>query len=309
MRILVIPKKASFNAITESLYVNDVIRNRFLFNLAARLLGKTTILKAGKYGFRNSMSNLDILDDLEKGTSRQVVSVVIPEGWRLKMIAERLNEQLGINEERFLKLCIDKSFINQFNLNLVSLEGYLMPDTYQYFFQPDEEEIITELLSSFLKYYEDSLKTSVKKSGMTLHQVLTLASIVEAETSIPNERSRIAGVYFNRLKKRMRLEADPTVQYLLEGKPRRLHYGDYRRPTPYNTYVIYGLPPGPINSPSKKSIWSVLQPEKHNFYYFVADGKGGHRFSSTLEEHKRAVQLYRKERRENQRQLRGQTNQ
>ena len=139
---------------------------------------------------------------------------------------------------------------------------------------------------------------------MTMHQVLTLASIVEGESGIDEERPMIAGVYWNRLKNRMRLEADPTIQYVLPDGPRRLFHRDLRLGSPYNTYRNYGLPPGPINNPGKKAILATLYPEKHQYLYFVATGVGGHRFSRTYAEHQKAARAYRRARREEEKRMR-----
>jgi UPF0755 protein len=147
-------------------------------------------------------------------------------------------------------------------------------------------------------FYVDSLQKRQEEVKLTLPQVLTLASIVEGEAHLDRERPIIAGVYLNRLKKRMRLEADPTVQYVIPDGPRRLLFSDLRYDSPYNTYLYYGLPPGPINSPGRKSILAVLYPEKHSFLYFVADGTGGHVFTKNYLEHQKAVKAYRQYRRE-----------
>jgi UPF0755 protein len=133
---------------------------------------------------------------------------------------------------------------------------------------------------------------------MSLKEVVTLASIVEGESGVDAERPTIAGVYLNRLRKNMKLEADPTIQYVLPGGPRRLLYTDLRIDSPYNTYLYRGLPPGPVNNPGKQSILGVLYPEKHQYLYFVATGVGGHRFSKTFSEHQKAIRVYRKVRRE-----------
>lgn len=154
------------------------------------------------------------------------------------------------------------------------------------------------MVKGFKDFYVDSLKTRQEALKLTLNEVLTLASIVEGEAMLDEERAVIAGVYLNRLKKRMRLEADPTVQYAIPDGPRRLTYSDLRFNSPYNTYVHYGLPPGPINSPGRKSILAALYPQFHSFLYFVANGSGGHIFSRTYSEHQKAVQSYRKMRRE-----------
>jgi len=138
------------------------------------------------------------------------------------------------------------------------------------------------------------LQQQAKKMKMTIGQVLTMASIVEGETVLDRERPIIAGLYYNRLHRGMKLEADPTIQYIIPDGPRRLFYNDLRIDSPYNTYKKYGLPPGPINNPGRKSILAALYPARHNYLYFVADGLGGHRFARTYEEHLRNVRAYRR---------------
>jgi UPF0755 protein len=138
------------------------------------------------------------------------------------------------------------------------------------------------------------LKIRAKELGFTTHQVITLASIVEGEAMYEDEKPRIAGVYLNRLKRNMPLEADPTIQYIIPDGPRRLYYKDLTIQSPYNTYLNKGLPPGPVNNPGKSSILAVLYPEKHKFLYFVSDGRGRHVFSKTYVEHLTAVRRYRK---------------
>jgi UPF0755 protein len=151
-------------------------------------------------------------------------------------------------------------------------------------------------VSAFLAFYGDSLQTKTQAIGWSMHRVVTMASIVEGEAVLDEERPIVAGVYLNRLRLRMRLEADPTIQYVIPGGPRRLLYSDLRVESPYNTYRHYGLPPGPVNNPGRASILAVLNPVRHNYIFFVANGRGGHWFSSTYAEHLRNVRRYRRER-------------
>ncbi|HOV98904.1 MAG TPA: endolytic transglycosylase MltG [Bacteroidota bacterium] len=298
--VVTISKGMSFHAVADSLDAKGIVRSKWAFMLAGRFLGSTKSIKVGKYIFLSGMSNEQILRDICKGKSRLVISVTIPEGWRLEQIAHRYERELGISTDRFLQLCYDSTFIVSNGVNAPSLEGYLMPDTYSFYWQPDEEEVIKRMLDGLFSFYSDSLIERQKQLKVSLHEVLTLASIVEAESISDEERPRIAGVYWNRLKKKMRLEADPTVQYAI-GKERRLLYRDLDVNSPYNTYRRIGLPPGPINNPGRASILATLYPEKHSYIYFVSNGAGGHRFASSYSEHQRNVALYRKFRREQRR--------
>jgi UPF0755 protein len=197
-------------------------------------------------------------------------------------------------------LCVDRKFLSSLGIEAHSLEGYLLPDTYLFSWQTDETEILRTFVNAFRNFYVDSLKARQAQLGLTVHEVLTLASIVEGETSLDGERATIAGVYWNRLRRRMPLQADPTIQYLLPDGPRRLRYDDLKINSPYNTYRKVGLPPGPINNPGRQSILAVLYPQTHQYFYFVADGTGGHRFSRHYSEHLRAVKHWRKIRQEQQ---------
>lgn len=297
-RTVVIPRGASFKAVLDSLEFSGVLRLRWTLNLAGRVLGLTKTMKVGKYIFPRGLSNIEILNDLAEGKSRILVTLPVPEGWRMERIALQCGKILGIDTQRFISLCDNSTFRRELGIEASSIEGYLMPDTYKFLWQVSEEEIIERMVGDFKKFFADSLKRRQEELRFSLNEVLALASVVEAEAVLDRERPTIAGVYLNRLKKRMRLEADPTVQYAIPDGRRRLTYSDLSYNSPYNTYLNYGLPPGPINSPGRKSILAVLYPEKHSFLYFVADGSGGHVFSRTYAEHQKAVNAYRRMRRE-----------
>lgn len=297
-RVVAIARGASFKTVSDSLESSGAVRSRWTLNLAGRILGLTKEMKVGKYHFSSGLSNIEILHDLKEGKSRYRIPVAIPEGWRIRFIARRFGKDLGIDETRFVSLCTNESYIKGLGIEAPTLEGYLMPDTYSFFWQTDEEEIIARLVKEFKKFYVDSLRARREQLKMSMKDVLTLASIVEGESRKDDERPTIAGVYLNRIKKNMRLEADPTIQYVIPGGPRRLLYADLKFDSPYNTYVHYGLPPGPINNPGRQSILAVLYPEKHHYLYFVANGNGGHKFSKSYSEHQRAVRNYRRMRKE-----------
>jgi UPF0755 protein len=299
---VVVPRGASFRSVTDSLEVSGTLRVRWTFNLAGRIMGLTRDMKVGKYRFPAGLSNLEILQDLSEGTSRVPIAVTIPEGWRIERIAIRYSQHLGIDTETFINLCRSERYVRSLGIDAESLEGYLMPDTYRFFWQTEEREIIERMLNEFKSFFVDSLKSRQKGMNMSLNQVLTLASIVEGETSLDRERTTVAGVYHNRLKRRMRLEADPTIQYIVPDGPRRLLYSDLKIDSPFNTYRNYGLPPAPIGSPGRLSILATLYPERHSYLFFVADGTGGHKFSRNYAEHQRAVREWRRARRELQQQ-------
>jgi UPF0755 protein len=299
-KVVRIYRGSSFQAVMDSLASAGVITNRTSFELAGRVLGLTDKIRFGQYRFRSGMSNLAIYRDLTEGLSNEPIAVRIVEGMRFQHIAGRLRRELGVDSSLIATLCVDREFIRSLGIPASSLEGYLLPDTYRFSWQTDEVDLLRTLVKAFQDFYVDSLKVRQERLGLTLHEVLTLASIVEGETSLDAERATIAGVYFNRLRARMPLQADPTIQYIIPDGPRRLSYSDLKINSPYNTYRYSGLPPGPINNPGRQSILAVLYPERHQYFYFVADGSGGHKFSRNYSEHLRAVRNWRKIRQDQQ---------
>lgn len=287
-RFITISKGQTFRSVVDSLESTGIIRSRLLFEAAGRLLGSTTIIQIGKYRFKSGMSNKEILNDIQYGLTTEAILVTIPEGWKASRIAEYLARKLGIDSVRFMNFAADTAFARSLGVESVTLEGYLAPETYQFYWQSDEAEIIKALVGEFWNIFDDTLRTATAKRGMTVNEIVTLASIIEMETSIDAERPIIAGVYYNRLKRRMRLQADPTIQYLLQEQPRLLRFNDLYIVSAYNTYRNYGLPPGPINNPGRVSILAALYPKKHSYLYFVANGQGGHEFTKTFDAHLRA---------------------
>ncbi len=295
--VVYVPRGASFRSALDSLESKGALRSRWAIRIAGRMLGYDERVYVGKYRFREGASNSDILEGLHFGTARETEKLAIPEGWRYVYVAARTARVLGVDSSTVAGLCRDTAFIRSLGIDAPTLEGYLMPDTYEFHWQTPEREIVSRLAESFLAFYVDSLDERRRQLRMSLNQVLTLASIVEGESNLDEERARIAGVYWNRLRKGMRLEADPTVQYIIEDGPRRLTYQDLRINSPYNTYRRTGLPPGPINNPGRASIIAALYPERHQYHFFVATGTGGHNFSRTYAEHLRNVRDYRRVRR------------
>lgn len=300
-RIVTISRGTSFSAVIDSLDAQGMIHSKIAMKVAGRILGWSKELKVGRYYFNSGVSNYSMLRDFKDGTSRRMIAVSIPEGVRMRTIARRFGSELGVDSARIMYYCTDSAEVQSFGLEGRTLEGYLLPDTYLFQWQTDEREIVERLVESFKDFYRDSLVERQEELGMTMAQLLAFASIVEGEAQLDSERTIIAGVYHNRLKKRMRLEADPTIQYVLNDGPRRLLYRDLKIESPYNTYLYYGLPPGPINNPGRAAILAALYPAKHQYLFFVADGKGGHVFSRSYSDHQRAVRTYRRVRREMQR--------
>ncbi len=295
-KIAIVSKGESFSHIADSLSARGVVSHPLLFKTVGKIFGYTHKMKVGKYSFKSGISNLEILRDLSGGFSMVNSSITLFEGMNGRQIAKLLCREVGIDSARFVSLLKDTSLIGIQGNESPTLEGYLLPDTYNFYWQDDEKEIIKRMTSEFKKFFSDSLQQRMKRMNVSLNEVLTMASIVEAEAMLDKERPIIAGVYYNRLRKRMRLEADPTVKYII-ADGRRIYRSDLHIDHPYNTYMNYGLPPGPINNPGRKSIFAALYPAKHSYLYFVADGQtGGHRFAKSFSEHQNNVRLYRKAR-------------
>jgi len=295
-QIITVSKGQTFTALAESLHSHGIIRSAFTFKIAGKLLGNTHKMRIGKYSFVTGVSNLEILNDIEGGLSTINSKVTIHEGLRVKQIAKILRREIGVDTLKFIRLMRDTSLIGIYPHSSPTLEGYLMPDTYEFYWQEDEEVVLKRLIAEFREFFVDSLQRRAKQLRMTLNEVLTMASIVEGEAIYDDERPIIAGVYYNRLRIRMPLQADPTVQYAIADVPRRLSFDDLKIQSPYNTYLKRGLPPGPINNPGRASILAALYPEKHKYLYFVSDANGRHRFAKNYEEHQRNVRLYRRAR-------------
>ncbi len=289
-----IPDGATLTQTARILDSTDVISSSFAFKALAFVTNKETAIKAGTYIFPRRNTIKDALDIVTMGSHLQMIRIQFPEGIRVAGIADTLERRFGIPRQKTMALAWDRSFIQSLGISSSTLEGYLLPDTYSFTHTPGPRELLSVMVNETKKFLSvDSIKERIKRSGMTPHEVLTLASIVEGETGKSAERPRIAGVYLNRLRRGMLLQADPTVQYALPDGPRRLLLKDYKRQSPYNTYLHPGLPPTPVNNPGRASILAVLYPEHHDYIYFVADGKGGHIFSRTLAEHNNAVRAYR----------------
>ncbi|HUL44328.1 MAG TPA: endolytic transglycosylase MltG [Bacteroidota bacterium] len=293
-RFITVSKGENFRQVVDSLESAEIIRSRLLVDAAGRLSGYTTKMQIGKYRFKSGMSNLAILTDLRQGTTTELIIVTVPPGMKPTRLAHLLFKHLGIDSSRFLGLVNDSSFVHRLGIPANSLIGYLTPMTYKFYWQTDEESIAKELVTQFWGVFDSSLRATAASKGLTMNEVLTMASIVENETSIDSERAMIAGVYYNRLRRNMRLQADPTVEFLLDDGPRKLAYSDLDRDSPYNTYRHEGLPPGPINSPGRASILAALYPDHHKYLFFVATGYGGHHFSRTFSQHQKAIRQYRR---------------
>ena len=289
-----IPRGSTLNEMADTLLAHDIISNRIAFLIAARMTGSSGRLQSGWYRFPEGLTIHEVVRALSNGAYRILKKITIPEGATVKMIASILARECSVDSARTMRLARDAHFLSEHAIASTSLEGYLFPDTYDAPESNDPAVFLRVMIRASKNEFTSRMKTRMKEIGKTEHVIRTIASLVEGEAKHDDERARIAGVYYNRLKRNMLLQADPTIQYILRDGPRRLFYKDLEIDSPYNTYKYRGLPPTPINNPGRKSIEAALYPEQHTFLYFVADGTGGHRFSSTPEEHQLAVTQYRK---------------
>lgn len=284
----------SFADVVNRLYDEGIIPSKTNFRIAAFLYGAEKQVRAARYFIPNGLSYLDLLDLFISGKCYFARKVKISDGQTVKWLGSKLQWKAKIDSAEFVELTRDSTFIKSLGLNQSSLEGYLFSKEYRIYEFSEPEEVIKKFYKGFKDFFVDSLELRADELGYSIHEILTLASIVKGETNLKKEMPRIAGVYHNRLNRGMKLQADPTIQYLLPNGWRRLLYKDLEIDSPYNTYKYAGLPPAPINNPGKDAIFAVLYPEQHNYLYFVANGNGGHNFSKTLREHSRNVNNYRR---------------
>ena len=292
--IVLIPQGAGVRQIKTILINQGTITDDVRFLVLTRITDTAGRLRAGEYLIPPGQTPLQVLHLLEQG---EVIPhpVTIPEGMTTRQVAEILKKGKWIDLHHFLALTRNPEFIRSLGLQLDNLEGYLFPDTYVLTRgNVSEEQLISMMTKRFLSVWRNLEKPP--ESNMSRHQVMTLASIVEKETAAPRERPVISRVFLNRLEKKMRLQSDPTVIYGLPDFNGNLTREDLKTKTPYNTYVITGLPPGPICNPGKDSIAAVLQPADVPYLYFVSKNDSTHHFSANLREHNRAVRKYQKNR-------------
>ncbi len=280
----------TFSTVSRELHERGVVEWPLVLKAFAKLRGVDTHLTPGRYDFVGLNSIKSVLERLRTADFYRV-KVTVPEGSTIWKVASILQEQMSFDSAQVVALNSDSAFLD--SLNLPSLEGFLFPTTY---FFPWGEEMrlsVREMVQQF-RAQTDALWPNDIILGLNRYQVVVLASIIEAETSLESERGTVASVYVNRLRDNMRLDADPTVIYGLGGLKRPLYRKDLRKKTAYNTYIHKGLPPTPINSPGLASLAAALHPDSTGYYYFVANDTGGHQFSKTFAEHSRAIRQLRR---------------
>lgn len=282
----------SFASVAGELAEKDVVQSGRMIRIAARITGVDRKLVPGRYDFTGKVSAAEVLKRLEEGDFLRI-KVTIPEGSTIRKTAGLLGRTLELDSAAIVALGRDSVFLAE--VGKPYLEGYLYPETYYFPWGLDEREAVRIVVGQFDRQTED-LWSDEMTLGLSKDEIVTLASIIESETSLADERGLVASVYVNRLAKKMRLDADPTVIYGLGGLDRPLYIRDLRKDTPYNTYMHKGLPPTPINSPGRASIKAALDPEESEYLFFVADNSGGHYFSKTNAEHERARRRIKAER-------------
>jgi UPF0755 protein len=299
----VIEPSESLDSITERLEDDGLIRSTTYFRLRIQFAGQDDEIVAGAHELTTAMTTAQIIDTItsEDAISIPETTVTFVEGWRVEQYAEALIEA-GLIEtpEEFLEAANDPGWNNEFSFlhsrpSGAGLEGYLFPDTYRFRLDATPQDIIRTLLATFDERVNAELRAAAEGLGMTLHQAMTLASIVEREAAVPDERPLIAAVYYNRFLLGMPLEADPTVQFAL-GQPGDwwpvIDGSDLQVSSPYNTYRGPGFPPGPLCNPGLDSLRAAFSPAESSFLYFVARGDGTHAFAETAEEHQANVDQY-----------------
>jgi len=299
---ILIKKGSSLKKVSMMLKQEGIVRDANVFIRMATFLGKKKEVKAGEYEFHTRMHPWEVLNILAKGQVKPHL-VTIVEGCTLSQIAKLLDDLEIVEKRTFLEKSSSPALIISLGLPYSttsklglgpSLEGYLFPNTYHLLREMDSEEIIQMMVQEFKKVFNNDWIRTASQLGMSLQEVVTLASIIEKEASLPEEKPFISAVFHNRLRKRIPLQSDPTVIYGIKNFNGNLTRVDLQRPSPYNTYLNNGLPPTPICNPGKDSLLAALHPSRASYLYFVSKNDGSHYFSSTMEEHNQAVWKYQK---------------
>ncbi len=290
-----VPRGASARTIARRLAGQGVVRSSLAFETLCRWRARRP-LQAGEYFFDHSMNSLEVFQILAEGRVFEN-EITVPEGFTMFEIAELLEREGITSRAAFLAAARDPAPIVDLATGARSLEGFLFPATYRFPHHVAPLEVVEAMTRRFRDAWQELPETSRTGNALPVDAVVTLASLVERETSAPDERSLVAGVFVNRLRRGLALQCDPTVIYALElaGKyGGSLDSGDLNFPSPYNTYRHSGLPPGPIANPGEAALRAALDPSPAEYLYFVSNTQGGHFFSKTLREHNRNVARYRR---------------
>ena len=287
---LTVPKGGRVSVVANELYENRVLRDPWHFRLVARLRGLDRKIQAGDYRITDGMRPAEILTKMANGEV-DGCRFALPEGYSIFQAAELLERQEIFGREAFLKACRNRELLKGLGIEANSAEGYLMPGTYLISPKLDENGLVATMVKNF-QVKVSALEQEIAASGFTLHQVVILASMIEKEALSSEEKPLIASVFHNRLRIGMPLQSDPTAIYGLRAFGGTVTKQDLRRPSPYNTYRIKGLPVGPIGNPGIDAIRAAIQPASTDYLYFVARNNGTHQFSRTLKEHNQGVNTF-----------------
>ena len=291
VKMITVSRGSSFAQTAQTLYQAGIIKSPLKFRILARMRRVEKRIQAGEYLLAPSMPPGVILEKMVTGKVR-LYKMTVPEGSNLKEIAGIIAQAGFVNSEDFMKIATDPAEVGKLGIEAATLEGYLFPDTYYFPKSATARDIIEAMVERFRSLFSDEWKNRAAEMGFTIHEVLTMAAIIEKETGAAAERPLISSVFHNRLRKGMRLETDPTVIYGIENFDGNLTRSHLRTYTPYNTYKIKGLPPGPIASPGLASIEAALYPAKTDYLFFVSKQDGTHHFSSKFWDHRRAIRKY-----------------
>lgn len=286
-----IPKGTHFRDAVTILREKGLVKKGVLFHVLARFRDAPNHIRAGEYEITMGGSPDALLKKLLRGEIKGY-RMPFPEGFTIRQVAERLSQWGLVDYEGFIARCHDPVLLEDLGIQGGSVEGYLYPETYIFTRSMGEEEIIRHMVREFRKRQRPEWKKEAEKRSLTLEEIIVMASMIEKEASLPEEKPLISAVFHNRLKRGMRLQSDPTVIYGLTDFDGNIKKSHLRQNTPYNTYVHEGLPPGPICNPGETSIEAALRPAPVPYLYFVARNDGTHHFSTTLSHHREAVIKY-----------------
>lgn len=288
---IILIEPGPFAKTAEFLHKEGLIKDPRRFAVLARIFRFASNVRVGEYEVRMNMSPYQLLRVLVSGKS-VLHAIVIPEGYDIDQIADVLTGHHLVTRQSFIQSARDSKMAKLLGINEPTLEGFLYPDTYSFTHFTGERVILKTMVDKFKEVYDREVKFGAEKQGMSMHDVVTLGSMIEKETGAPEERPIISSVFHNRLKLNMMLQSDPTVIYGKNGDKKNITKEDLHRNTPYNTYTRHGLPVGPIASPGKESMIAAIEPADTKYLYFVSRNNGTHYFSGTYSEHSRAVNKF-----------------
>ncbi len=296
LEIVSINKGSSFNQLIKTLLIQKIIKpsDKLSFKILGKLTGYDKKIKAGEYELESGLKPMALLSLFSSGKSK-MYKMLIVEGDNMYEVAEKLSQAKIATKEKALSLMKNKAFVKGLlGEEKISLEGYLYPETYSYTRFTTLKEIINLMVKQSLAAYNEMKAES--KTSLSRHEIIILASIIEKETGVGYERPLIASVFYNRLKKDMKLQTDPTILYGMLHEtgvmPTNIRKKDILKPNKYNTYTFRGLPIGPIANPGFEAIKAALMPDTAEYFYFVSKNDGSHYFSKTYKEHNEAVRKY-----------------